>query len=116
MMGSPPEWSSTDGERGAPAMTDVITDDGHRLWAQRQGAGPPLVFAHGGPGLWDMFGDLLADRFTTVRWDQRGCGRSQPGGPYTIDRFVADLDAVREQLAGPRAVVFGHSWGATLAL
>lgn len=98
----------------------VTADDGVRLWASRSGRGTPLVLCHGGPGLWDMFEDvagMLDDRATVVRWDQRGCGRSEPcAGPWTTDRFVADLDAVRRHFALERTVLLGHSWGASLAL
>jgi proline iminopeptidase len=58
----------------------------------------------------------LAPMATVVRWDQRGCGRSPRRGPYTLARFTADLDAVRERLGGPAVSLLGHSWGATLAL
>lgn len=100
----------------------VTADDGVRLWASRSGSGcgTPLVLCHGGPGLWDMFDDvarMLDDRATVVRWDQRGCGRSEPcAGPWTTDRFVADLDAVRRHFALEQTVLLGHSWGASLAL
>jgi proline iminopeptidase len=67
-----------------------------------------------------MFEDvaaLLGDLATTVRWDQRGCGRSEPcAGPWTTDRFVADLDAVRQRYGLERMALLGHSWGAQLAL
>jgi proline iminopeptidase len=60
---------------------------------------------------------MLDDRATVVRWDQRGGGRSEPcAGPWTTDRFVADLDAVRRHFALERPVLLGHSWGASLAL
>ncbi|GAA3755100.1 alpha/beta fold hydrolase [Micromonospora maritima] len=98
---------------------DVRTDDGCRLWADQAGTGPPLVLCHGGPGMWDHLGPvarLVDDHARVIRWDQRGCGRSERRGPYAVDRFVADLDAVREHLAGPRAALLGHSWGAHLAL
>ncbi|MFF0659515.1 alpha/beta fold hydrolase [Micromonospora tulbaghiae] len=97
----------------------VRTEDGCRLWADQAGTGSPLVLCHGGPGMWDYLGPvarLLDDHARVVRWDQRGCGRSQRRGPYTVARFVADLDAVRENLAGPRMALLGHSWGAHLAL
>lgn len=101
-------------------MSDAVcTDDGCRLWAMRTGHGPPLVLCHGGPGLWDMFDDLaaaLAEMACVVRWDQRGCGRSERRGPYTVSRYLADLDAVRGHLAGAQMALLGHSWGATLAL
>jgi len=97
----------------------VLTDDGHRLWTETTGRGDPIVLCHGGPGLWDMFGDLalmLAGVRTVHRWDQRGCGRSQPGGPYSIDRSVTDLDAVRRHFGHERMALLGHSWGAQVAL
>jgi proline iminopeptidase len=60
---------------------------------------------------------MLDSRATVVRWDQRGGGRSEPcAGPWTTDRFVADLDAVRRHFALERPVLLGHSWGASLAL
>ncbi|MFG2951794.1 alpha/beta fold hydrolase [Streptomyces adustus] len=98
----------------------VTTDDGVRLWASGSGRGEPLVLCHGGPGLWDMFADAagpLADLATVVRWDQRGCGRSERcAGPWTAARFVADLDAVRRHFGFGRMALLGHSWGAQLAL
>src|SRR5947209_9454919 len=72
---------------------------------------------HGGPGLWDMSGSVatsLEGRFRVIRWDQRGCGRSEHRGPYSVARCVADLDAIIDRQ--PRVALFGHSWGATLAL
>ncbi len=105
----------------------VRTDDNTRLWTAETGRGEPLVMCHGGPGLWDMSGSLaarLAPRRTVIRWDQRGCGRSERRGPYSVARSAADLDAVlRQRAGGPsgkaapgKAALFGHSWGATLAL
>jgi proline iminopeptidase len=98
----------------------VATDDGVRLWcADDGGDGHPVVLSHGGPGLWDYLeplAALLPDRVRTIRWDQRGCGRSDRVGPYTVDRSVADLDAIRASAGVERWVVAGHSWGASLAL
>jgi proline iminopeptidase len=97
----------------------VLTEDGVRLWATRAGAGDPVVFCHGGPGLWDTLEEvsgLLADRVSVHRWDQRGCGRSQRCGPYSVARSVADLDAVRRHFRLRRMALLGHSWGAQLTL
>src|SRR5580658_6522090 len=94
-------------------------DDGCRLWVAEEGRGRPLIVCHGGPGLWDMFGSfaaLLEGQVRVIRWDQRGCGRSERRGPYGLARSVADLDAVRTHLGLDRVAVLGHSWGATLAL
>ncbi|MEV4197444.1 MULTISPECIES: alpha/beta fold hydrolase [Micromonospora] len=98
---------------------EVLADDGCHIWAAQAGDGPSLVFCHGGPGLWDYFDEtaaLLGDFVRIVRWDQRGCGRSERRGPYMVARFVADLDAVRQHLGASRVSLLGHSWGAMLAL
>jgi proline iminopeptidase len=100
-------------------MDTVVTGDGCRLWTTRSGAGDPLVLCHGGPGFWDTLGDvagLLGDVATVHRWDQRGCGRSERRGPYTVARSLADLDAVLDHHGLARAALLGHSWGAELAL
>jgi proline iminopeptidase len=97
----------------------AAADDGCRLWTARSGAGGPLVLCHGGPGWWDTFADLaglLGRAATAHRWDQRGCGRSERRGPYTLARSLADLDAVRRHHGLGRTVLLGHSWGAELAL
>lgn len=111
---------SSDRHRHNEAVSlNVRSDDGCRLWVEQSGDGPPLVLCHGGPGLWDYLDPLarlLNEHLRVIRWDQRGCGRSQRRGPYNVARFVADLDAVRDQLAGPRTALLGHSWGAHLAL
>jgi proline iminopeptidase len=95
------------------------TADGCTLWTKVSGSGPPIVLVHGGPGWWDTLDDLavlIADLGTVHQWDQRGAGRSDRRGPYTIARFVADLDAVRHQTGHARITLVGHSWGAGLAL
>jgi proline iminopeptidase len=59
---------------------------------------------------------MLTDRFRVIRWDQRGCGRSERSGPYSMARSALDLDAVRRHCGLARMAVLGHSWGAHLAL
>jgi proline iminopeptidase len=94
--------------------------DGAEIWATVSGSGPPVVLLHGGPGLWDYFGslaELLADTYTVVRFDQRGCGRSSAyDGPFTIAQAVDDMDQVRAAFGLGRWAVLGHSWGAELAV
>lgn len=119
----------------AEAETYVTTDDNCRLWTERSGgstASPTdaaenteastnegFILCHGGPGFWDTLApiaDLLADYGPVIRWDQRGGGRSQHQGPYTLDRFIADVDAVRAAHGFDRVTLVGHSWGSALAL
>lgn len=84
--------------------------------------GLPVVFLHGGPGAGSTpkhrrFFDPRAYRI--VVYDQRGAGRSKPLGELadnTTPRLVADLERLREHLAIDRWLVFGGSWGSTLAL
>lgn len=98
----------------------VGVDDGVRLWTATGGIGStPLVLCHGGAGLWDYLGpvaDALADVARVHRWEQRGCGRSDRAGPYSVARFVADLECLRGHFGHEQWLVAGHSWGAGLAL
>jgi proline iminopeptidase len=97
----------------------IVLRDGTALWTAVSGNGPAVVCCHGGPGLWDYLEPLAAlidDRFTVVRYDQRGCGRSNGDGPFTIAQATDDLDQLRSALGLQRWAVIGHSWGAELAL
>ncbi len=108
------------GAVSSPVERVVPLPDGTALWTATSGTGPAVVFCHGGPGLWDYLGplaDLLADRVTAIRFEQRGCGRSTgTDGPFTIAQAVADLDDLRAALGIDTWHVLGHSWGAELAL
>lgn len=90
---------------------------GARLWTAVTGEGPPLIVLHGGPGAPDYLGPLAEMLPARVhRYEQRGCGRSEPGPSNTLDDCVADLDALRGRWGLDRCAVGGHSWGAALAL
>jgi proline iminopeptidase len=97
----------------------VEVDDGAGLHVVTEGRGRPVVWCHGGPGGTDTLGRLAAlstDVTTAHRYDQRACGRSSGGRPFTVARWVADLEALREHWGYRRWVVGGHSFGAGLAL
>ncbi len=96
------------------------TDDGVRHYVIELGSGAPVVVLHGGWGaehsyLFDALAPL-ADRFRFVLYDQRGSLRS-PAPPETIrlDRLVADLEELREELELERLNLLTHSMGAQLA-
>jgi proline iminopeptidase len=98
----------------------VTVDDGVVLWTASGGCGSiPLALCHGGAGLWDYL-QPVADSLSAVarvhRWEQRGCGRSDRLGPYTIERYVTDLECLRAHFGHDRWLLAGHSWGAGLAL
>ena len=96
----------------------------HRMYYEQSGnpRGPAAVFLHGGPG--GGSSPKMRRLFDPAHWrivllDQRGCGRSTPSaeleGNTTWD-LVADLEHLRAHLGISRWMVFGGSWGSTLAL
>lgn len=91
--------------------------NGVRLWTDVRGDGPGCILCHGGPGLpdyLDSLAPLLPGR--VVRFEQRGCGRSNDREPSDLAAHIADIDALRQHYGFERFVVAGHSWGADLAL
>jgi proline iminopeptidase len=97
---------------------------GHALHVEQSGnpAGFPVMFLHGGPGsrTRPQHRRFFDPRFyRIVLFDQRGCGRSTPPGrteENTTRHLVADMERLREHLGLERLMLFGGSWGATLAL
>jgi len=85
-------------------------------------AGYPVVFLHGGPGsgcnpTQRRFFD--PNFYRIILLDQRGCGRSTPQGcieDNTIDALVSDIETLKLHLNIKNWLVFGGSWGSTLAL
>jgi proline iminopeptidase len=98
--------------------------DLHELYFEESGnpAGMPAVFLHGGPGggteaKMRRFFD--PKRYRIVLFDQRGCGKSRPHASLidnTTWDLVADMEKLREHLKIEKWLVFGGSWGSTLAL
>ncbi|HEU0197326.1 MAG TPA: prolyl aminopeptidase [Nevskiaceae bacterium] len=96
----------------------------HELYVEESGqpSGRPALFIHGGPGggceAWHrQFFD--PDKYRIVMFDQRGCGRSTPHAELrenTTWDLVADIERIRTLLGIDRWLVFGGSWGSTLAL
>ena len=96
----------------------------HTLYYEQCGnrAGTPVVFLHGGPGggiSVDHRRFFDPDAYRAVLFDQRGAGKSTPHAALednTTWHLVADIERLREHLGIDRWVVFGGSWGSTLAL
>ena len=98
--------------------------EGHSLYVEQCGNpdGEPVVVLHGGPG--GGCSPRMRRYFDPAHWrivlfDQRGAGRSRPLGRVaanTTDHLIADLEHLRETLGISRWLLFGGSWGATLAL
>lgn len=101
----------------------MVSVPGGKVWFKRVGGGSglPLLVVHGGPGLpHDYLNSLerLADEREVVFWDQLGCGKSRRPSDtqlWTMERAVAEMDAVVNALGLARFHVFGNSWGGMLA-
>ncbi len=103
-------------------MLDV--GDGHVVYVEECGnpAGMPVIVLHGGPGggtspMMRRYFDPA--HYRIVLFDQRGCGRSRPNASVesnTTQHLIADIELIRTTLGIARWIVFGGSWGATLAL
>src|SRR5690606_33961752 len=98
--------------------------DGHVIYWERAGTkgAKPAVFLHGGLGGGfsavhrRLFDPKLYD---VILFDQRGCGRSTPHAELeanTTWHLVADIERLRVMIGAEQWLVFGGSWGSTLAL
>jgi proline iminopeptidase len=99
-------------------------DSGHSIYWEQVGnpRGQPVLFLHGGPGA--GAGAVHRRFFDPAAWnltifDQRGAGRSRPFGSLldnTTPALVSDIEALRTHLGIPDWLLFGGSWGSTLAI
>lgn len=99
--------------------------NGHQVYWELCGnpQGKPVVFLHGGPGAGcspqhrQLFNPEL---YNILLFDQRGCGRSKPTASLennTTQDLISDMERLRsEVLNAEKWLVFGGSWGSTLAL
>ena len=108
-----------------PYLSDFIeVGDGHSLHYEICGSenGIPVVFLHGGPG-----GGINKncrrffnpEKYKIILFSQRGAGQSTPSASIennTSQHLSADIEKLREHLAIDKWIVFGGSWGSTLAL
>lgn len=99
-------------------------DARHQLYVEQVGNphGQAALFLHGGPGAGcEPYHRRFFDpeRYRVVLFDQRGAGRSTPHADLvdnTTWDLIADIEKIREHLGIERWLVFGGSWGSTLAL
>jgi proline iminopeptidase len=99
-------------------------DSGHSIYYEQSGnpTGTPVLFLHGGPGagaspVHRQFFD--PDFWRIIIFDQRGAGRSRPLGSLennTTQALIGDVNRLLEQIGVQRTLLFGGSWGSTLAL
>ncbi|MBA3398168.1 MAG: alpha/beta hydrolase [Deltaproteobacteria bacterium] len=93
--------------------------NGTDLYYEAVGSGPPLLMMHG-TGLDHTYlrpwHDELADRSRVIYYDQRWHGRSERTGPADHATWIADAAGLLDHLGEHRATIYGHSYGAWLAL
>ena len=108
-----------------PRYTDYLkVSELHTLYIEESGnpKGKPVIFLHGGPGGGTV--PVYRQFFNPKQWriilfDQRGCGKSKPHAELeenTTWHLVADIEQIRQHFGIQQWVVFGGSWGSTLAL
>ncbi len=98
--------------------------DGHTLYVEESGDpnGLPVLFIHGGPGGGTSPFDRRffdPDKYRIILFDQRGAGLSKPHASLehnTTSDLIADIERIRVHLGIDQWVLFGGSWGSTLAL
>ncbi len=101
-----------------------MLDGLHEMYLEECGDpdGIPVLYLHGGPGIGctkqgRTFFD--PDRYRIILYDQRGAGRATPHAELrdnTTQHLLADIERVRQRLGIDRWLLFGGSWGSTLAL
>jgi pimeloyl-ACP methyl ester carboxylesterase len=109
-----------------PVMVSLPTGSEIATWtlpAEKPAHKTLVVFLHGGPGLYtearrlDEGAPFRAAGFTTLYFDQAGGGKSKrlAARDYSLDRAVADLEALRIKLGQNRMILWGNSYGTSLA-
>jgi proline iminopeptidase len=115
---APTTWAQPPAREGF-----IDAGKGVKLYYRLVGRGSePIVLVHGGPG---FTSDYLADDLTTMArnhsllvYDQRGIGRStlvSDSDALAAQRYVEDLEAIRQHLGLKQLTLLGHSWGAAPA-
>ena len=102
----------------------IDVGSGHSLYFEQSGNpnGIPVLFVHGGPGAglppnYKCFFD--SNKYRIIGYEQRGCGRSTPVASTSNNdtaNNVNDINVLREHLGISQLLLFGGSWGSTLAL
>ncbi|HZS77782.1 MAG TPA: proline iminopeptidase-family hydrolase [Ktedonobacteraceae bacterium] len=111
-------------KQGDDRQEGYIAVPGGQIWYRvvRAGKGVPLLTLHGGPGTpHDYLEPLegLAHDRPVIFYDQLGCGKSErPDDPslWQRQRFVEELEQIRQALKLEQVHLFGHSWGSMLAI
>ncbi|MDG0815817.1 prolyl aminopeptidase [Bdellovibrio svalbardensis] len=107
----------------------LATTDGNEIYWEASGnpKGLPAIYIHGGPGGGIMTGyrrHFDPEKFCIVSFEQRGCGRSRPLATSSLEdlktnttqSLISDIELLRTHLNVDQWLLYGVSWGTTLAL
>ena len=100
-------------------LEEYVVSNDARIWTVVQGSGIPVFLCNGGPGSADYLSpvaDMIDDLARVIRFEQRGCGRSDPNPPYDLETCLVDIENIRKHYRIQKWIIGGHSWGANLAL
>lgn len=99
-------------------MESYVPGPGPGLWTVAEGAGYPVLFIPGGPGCCDYLEPVSSavEGIRAIRFDPRGCGRSERVAEYRLADTIGDIERLRLHYGIERWVVAGHSAGADHAL
>jgi proline iminopeptidase len=127
LLGAPVAFEPAEAAIPDPEIAGYVAVEGGRVWYRVNGiehfaeGKMPLLVIHGGPGFshhYLLTLTDLADERPVILYDQLDSGNSdRPGDPanWTVERFVDEVDHVRNALGLDRLVVLGSSWGGSVA-
>jgi proline iminopeptidase len=127
LLGAPAAFEPAKAAIPDPEIAGYVAVDGGRVWYRINGiehfaeGKTPLLVIHGGPGFshhYLLTLTDLADERPVILYDQLDSGNSaRPGDSanWTVERFVDEIDHVRNALGLDRLVVLGSSWGGSVA-
>jgi proline iminopeptidase len=102
-------------------MEHYIKNGNIKIWTEISGIKNEkyIILCNGGPGCCDYLlpvSQMIDDEYNVIRFEQRGCGRSDKDGNYDIETTISDLEVIRKYYELDSWIIGGHSWGANISL
>ena len=100
-------------------MDKILNNNGTKIWTTVNGQGFPLILCNGGPGCDDYLepiSKMVEDLCQVVRFEPRGCGRSDYDGNYDLETTLGDIEFIRKEYNFNQIIIGGHSAGPDVAL
>ena len=100
-------------------MDRILKKDGVKIWTTSNGRGFPFILCNGGPGCDDYLepvSKMIEDLCEVVRFEPRGCGRSDYDNNYDLETTIDDIEFIRKEYSFNKIIIGGHSAGPDIAL